>query len=73
MTTMNNASGRRSMVKPSCHISMVMSSGSEKKIAPPKARARPLQNSSLTPRRFVIVAPGWTERLLASREWLQGR
>jgi hypothetical protein len=45
MTTMKSASGTRSMWKPSCHISMVMRRGSEKKMAPANARARPMRKS----------------------------
>jgi hypothetical protein len=36
---------------------MVINSGSEKKIAPPNARARPTRNSRSRSRRLLIVPP----------------
>src|SRR5688500_14733506 len=44
---MNSARRTRLIEKPSCHISMVISSGKAKSTAPPKARATPVANFRL--------------------------
>src|SRR5687767_3835762 len=44
---MNSARRTRLIEKPSCHISMVISSGKANSTAPPKARATPVANLRL--------------------------